>query len=139
MHVRFNCAYMMGLCPRAPSIDPPKKRLSDSNFANRPEFLQQNLPQSFLEIILRDFVFLCVRYMPKTQYKNMKGTKNGHQVPPPLPLDNGDREDEKSLMDSEDPSDFVDEHGFEAESFHKERKNERQRNTLQLLLSSSFV
>ena len=47
--------------------------------------------------------------MPKTQYKDKKGTKNGHQVPPPLPLDNGDREDEQSLMDSDDPSDFVDE------------------------------
>ena len=33
----------------------------------------------------------------------MKGTKNGHQVPPPLPLDIGDREDEDSLMNGDDP------------------------------------
>ena len=77
-------------------------------------------------------MFLCVRYMPKTQYKNMKGTKNGHQVPPPLPLDNGDRENEKSLMDSDDPSDFVDERAdstWKASSKNVERDEESKTRT----------
>ena len=64
--------------------------------------------------------------MPKTQYKDKKGTKNGHQVPPPLPLDIGDREDEQSLMNSDDPSDFVDECAdSKPKASYKERKYER--------------
>ena len=47
--------------------------------------------------------------MSKAQYKNMKGTKNGHQVPPPLALYIGDREYEQSLMNSDNPSDIADE------------------------------
>lgn len=74
------------------------------------------------------FFFVCEINMPKNQYKNTKGTKNGHQVPPPLSLEIGVREDEDSLMNSHDPSDFVDERADSTQkASYKERKDERQR------------
>ena len=125
--------YLAGCLPIyfCSEIEPPEEKRSlriDLSFFNK------NLPQGFLQIFLRDLVcfFVCEINMPKTQYKDMKGTKSGHQVPPSLPLDIGDREDEDSLMNSHDPSDFVDERADskpKASSKNVERDEESKNST----------